>query len=113
MAWVRRLDNSVGHRTHHETIGEPLVQEEGKKWNNVYHLRVDEVLISNRSRIQRPFDPREPSVVDVRNGLKVKVHCGAYRHKREHSHRVGNHTPLCATSRATEGIAPRIHTLRE
>ena len=56
---------------------------------------------------------RELSVIDVRNGLKVEVHRGVYRHEREGGHAVCEETPVGTGPRAIGGAEYRAQTLEE
>ena len=52
-------------------------------------LGVDEELIPKWSRRKHNVVAREFSIIDVGNGLDVKINRGEYCHKREHGRSVG------------------------
>ena len=100
------------YRTYQEAIGQPIVQEEHKVWNDADRLGVDEILVSERARRQGVV-ARELSVINVGNGLNVEVHRSEYRHKRERGHSVGHEPPPDPTPCAIAGTEQRLYTLKE
>ena len=74
---------------------------------------VDVQFISERSSGHSIADPRELSVIDIRDGLKVEAHRGGHCYERKHSRTVDHKNPLDATPRAVDGTEQCSYTLEE
>ena len=62
------------------------------------------MLVSNWAGRQIVAGTSVLSVIDEGNGLKVEIHGGVYRHKREHCCGVGQKRPIGAPVGAIDGI---------
>ena len=90
-----------------------MVQLERSIWDDADSHMVDVQFISDRSSGHRIGDPRELSVIDIRDGLKVETHRGGYCYERKHGHSVDHKNPLDATPRAVDGTEKCSYTLEE
>ena len=103
----------VGQETDQKAIGQPSVQEVQKIRNNTDRIGVNERLVPKRSRRSHTIDTGERPVIDVGNGLNVKLHPGEYSHNREHDHGVGYKSPLDGLPSAIVGVKQSDYTFEE
>ena len=98
--------------SYQKSVCQPTIQKKYDSLNDGNPHEVVEKLVSKRTR-WRATTPREFPVVDVGHGLKGKVCCSVYRHKREHKESVGDKAPLDSLIFSVGGIEQCDHTLEE
>ena len=103
----------IEQTAYQKSIGQPIAQDECDILNDTDRLVGNKPLVSTRSGMERPFNTRELAVVNIRNGLNVKLRRRSYSHDREHEQGVGYDPPFDRPSSTMVGVKQCGHTLEE